>query len=195
MALDIVINLFIFFYTFYAVVSYFRSEGHWDKANGLKALRFFTNLSNLFCAVAALLVVLTNTAQGLAYWAWILKYIGTAAVIVTFLTVLFFLGPAIGYKELLSGKGFYLHLCGPLLALLSFCFLERAYELSFSLSLIGCLPVILYGFVYLYEVVIWENWEDFYGYNKDGKWPISMAAMFIGGFLVCILIRLLYNLG
>jgi hypothetical protein len=93
---------------------------------------------------------------------------------------------------MLSGKDLYLHLCGPLLAIVSFCFMERWYALSFFLSLLGILPVIIYGFVYLFEVVILKNWEDFYGYNKDGKWKLSMAAMFAGGFAVCMLIRILY---
>jgi len=56
------------------------------------------------------------------------------------------------------------------------------------------IPVILYGFVYLYEVVMIGRWDDFYGYNKNGKWPVSMAAMFVGGFLVCVMVRVLFNL-
>ena len=61
-------------------------------------------------------------------------------------------------------------------------------------SLLGVIPVILYGFVYLYEVVMIGRWDDFYGYNKNGKWPVSMAAMFVGGFLVCVMVRVLFNL-
>ena len=95
---------------------------------------------------------------------------------------------------MLSGKNFYLHLGGPLLALLSFVFLERFYTLPFVTSLLGVIPVILYGFVYLYEVVMIGRWDDFYGYNKNGKWPVSMAAMFVGGFLVCVMVRVLFNL-
>ena len=83
---------------------------------------------------------------------------------------------------------------GPLLALLSFVFLERLYTLPFVTSLLGVIPVILYGFVYLYEVVMIGRWDDFYGYNKNGKWPVSMAAMFVGGFLVCVMVRFLFNL-
>ena len=56
------------------------------------------------------------------------------------------------------------------------------------------IPVILYGFVYLYEVVMIGRWDDFYRYNKNGKWPVSMAAMFVGGFLVCVMVWVLFNL-
>ena len=187
--MDNAINILIFVITAISFLFCFRKDGRWDLRAGKKSLRFFTILSNLFCAVSALLWVLSSS-----YWAWLLKYVGTAAVTVTLLTVIFFLGPNMGYKPLFSGKDLYLHLCGPLLAIVSFCFMECQFALSFSLSLLGILPVIIYGFVYLVEVVILKNWEDFYGYNKDGKWKISMAAMFAGGFAACMLIRILYSI-
>ena len=118
-------------------------------------------------------------------------------VTVTLLTVIVFLGPALGYKSQLSGAGFYYHLVGPLLAIVSFCFLERVFDLSFVLSLLGIVPVLLYGLFYLYKVVLCpeeKRWEDFYGYNKSGKWPISFAAMMVGAFVICLLLRLLYLL-
>ena len=187
--MDNAINILIFVITAISFLFCFRKDGRWDLRAGKKSLRFFTILSNLFCAVSALLWVLSSS-----YWAWLLKYVGTVAVTVTLLTVIFFLGPNMGYKPLFSGKDLYLHLCGPLLAIVSFCFMECQFALSFSLSLLGILPVITYGFVYLVEVVILKNWEDFYGYNKDGKWKISMAAMFAGGFAACMLIRILYSI-
>ena len=187
--MDSVINILIFVITAISILFCFRKDRHWDLQKGKKSLRFFTILSNLFCALSALLLVLSSS-----YWAWLLKYVGTIAVTVTLLTVMFFLGPNMGYKQMLSGKDLYLHLCGPLMAIVSFCFLERRYYLSFPLSLLGILPVIIYGFVYLFEVVILKNWEDFYGYNKDGKWKLSMVAMFAGGFAVCMLIRILYTI-
>ena len=194
MILDLLTNTFLFVYTIIAVIACFRHEGHWDLSAGLKALRYFTILSNLFCAVASLLLLLVRTQHGPAFVPWLLKYVAVCSVTVTFLTVMVFLGPSFGYKAMLAGRDLFLHLCGPLLALISFCFMEREYELSFFLSLLGILPVIVYGFVYLYEVVIIRQWDDFYGYNKNGKWPVSMAAMFIGGFLVCMLVRMLYHL-
>lgn len=187
--MDNAINILIFVITAISFLFCFRKDGRWDLRAGKKSLRFFTILSNLFCAVSALLWVLSSS-----YWAWLFKYVGTVAVTVTLLTVIFFLGPNMGYKPLFSGKDLYLHLCGPLLAIVSFCFMECQFALSFSLSLLGILPVIIYGFVYLVEVVILKNWEDFYGYNKDGKWKKSMAAMFAGGFAVCMLIRILYSI-
>ena len=128
---------------------------------------------------------------GLPHGVWLLKYLGTASVTVTFLTVMVFLGPTMGYKSQLEGWSFYLHVIGPLLAIISFCFLERIWPLSCVVALLGLLPVLLYGILYLYKVVITKQWEDFYGFNKNGKWKISFSAMVIGTFLVCILLWLL----
>ena len=114
--MDTAINILIFVITAISLLFCFRKEGRWDLQKGLKSLRFFTILSNLFCAVCALLLVLSS-----AQWAWLLKYVGTVAVTVTLLTVLFFLGPNMGYKQMFSGKDLYLHLCGPLMAIVSFC--------------------------------------------------------------------------
>ena len=192
MLLDRLTNIFIFIYTVCSVVLCFRKDGRWDRSAGLRSLRFFTILSNLLAGIAAFLIFITLPRP--PYWIWFVKYIAACSVTVTFLTVMVFLGPALGYKAMLSGKDLYLHLCGPLLTLLSFVFLERFYPLSFAAALLGAIPVIVYGLVYLYEVVMKGRWNDFYGYNKNGKWPVSMAAMYVGGFLVCVIVRALYNL-
>ena len=194
----IVLNLVIFICTAAAYIScFFTEDGKPDVKTGLGALRYFTVQSNLFCACGSLLLAIAQIGGGVPRWIWLWKYIGAAAVTVTLITVLVFLGPTIGYKVLLSGRDLFLHLIGPLLAVASFCFFERIYPLPFPLALTGLLPVILYGTVYLYKVVLCpedKRWEDFYGYNKSGKWPLSFAAMVIGGALVCAALWGLYRL-
>ena len=58
-------------------------------------------------------------------------------------------------------------------------------------SLLGLLPVLLYGLLYLNKVVSRKEWDDFYGFNRDGKWPLSFAAMLIGTALLCLLLSVL----
>ena len=191
------LNLLIFLCTLLAYVLCFRHEGKWSVQNGLAALRFFTILSNLLCAASSLLMALFLLRGQVPFGVWLLKYIGTVSVAVTFVTVMVFLGPAAGYKAMLSGKDLYLHLIGPLLAIASFCFTERLYPLTLPLALLGDVPVLLYGLFYLYKVVLGPDtgrWDDFYGYNKDGKWPISFTAMIVGGALLCVVLWLLYRL-
>ena len=187
-------NAVIVLFTAVSTLVCFRKEGKWNLSAGMYHLRFFTLLSNLLCALASLLILFTVRDGILPYGVWLLKYIGTAAVAVTFLTVVVFLGPTLGYRDQLEGFAFYLHITGPLIAVISFCFLERWYPLSFLLSLTGVLPVILYGAVYLYLVVVKQKWEDFYGFNKNGKWAVSFSAMAVGSFLLCLILRFLYTL-
>ena len=193
MALIYVANALIVLFTALCLCACFRKEGKWNLQSGLRALRFFTTLSNVLCAIASLLVLLT-LRQGVPFGVWLLKYIGTAAVGVTFMTVMVFLGPTMGYRDQLKGFAFYLHVSGPLIAAISFCFLERWYPLSFALSLTGMLPVILYGTVYLNRVVVAKRWDYFYGFYRSGKWQISFSAMVAGSFLLCIVLWLLCRL-
>lgn len=189
--MDIFLNALIFTLTLILTVRFFHRNGIWRISNGAPAFRYFTVLSNVFCAATALLMCF---APGMR-WVWILKYTGTAAVTVTMLTVFLFLGPNLGYKKLLTGADLYMHLVTPLLAILSFfCFEKRG--MTGREALPGILPVLLYGALYLYKVVYApENtrWDDFYGFNKNGKWPVSFAVMLAGSFSICMLFRLLQN--
>ena len=192
----VVLNLLIFLVTASLVASFCRKDGKWVVKRGQAAFRYYTCQSNALCAACALLAAVFELTGTLPQWAWILKYIGTAAVTVTMLTVLLFLGPIYNYKDLLKGSDLFMHLITPLLALASFCIFEKQ-GMSFRVSLFGLLPVLLYGPLYLYKTVYApedKRWDDFYAFNKTGKWPISFAAMFTGTFLICLGIMALQNL-
>ena len=178
------INIAIFVITFITVMSFFWDKGTFSPARIKKALIFYTTQSNILCAISALCICLFGDAQ----WAFVLKYIGTVAVTVTMLTVIFFLGPSFGtYKGLFTGPDFFLHLFNPLLALVSLCVYERR-PMSLGISLTGLLPVLLYGTLYLYKTIYADEgkrWDDFYGYNKNGRWQLSFALMVLGTALIC----------
>ena len=162
--------------------------------------RYFTVLSNLLCAVASAAVVIAwlsgaGSANGqvmtLPGWVVVLKYVGTCAVTVTLLTVLLFLAPSMGsFSELLKAQDFLLHLLCPVLAIISFCFLENT-TMRFPAVFLGTAPVILYGILYLYKVIFApeeKRWEDFYTFNRGGKWPISFVAMVAAAFVISLVL-------
>lgn len=190
---SIIINAVIFLTTLIIVILYFRKDGAWQFSGGLKAFRYFTVLSNAFCAIAALAMALSQITGTVSRSVVMAKYLGTVSVTVTLLTVFLFLGPSQGgYRDLLHGDNLYMHLIGPVLAILSFCLLEKQ-RMPFGKALTGLLPVLLYGMVYLYKVVFApedRRWEDFYGFNKGGKWPMAYAAMIGGTLVICILLWL-----
>ena len=182
------------------MLGFFRKDGKWEPERGKLALRFFTTQSNILVAAASLLTALALSSEGtIPRWIWTLKYIGTAAVTVTMLTVFLFLAPSIGkdwVKYLLTGSDIFMHLLTPLLALFTFCVFERQ-GMTFLHSLWGMLPVLLYGPLYLYKILFAppeKRWEDFYGFNKQGKWPVAFAAMVAGTFAICMGIMALQNL-
>ena len=195
--LSLIFNAAIFIVTAAIVVSLFRKDGAWSIEKAKPSFRFYTVLSNVLCGIAALCVCVSRLGGSLTYGVWLFKYIATAAVTVTLMTVLLFLGPANGgYKGFFSGRNLYLHLLGPLLAIASFSLFEKR-PMSFPGSLWGMVTVVLYGLYYLYRILYApeeKRWKDFYGFNKGGKWPVAFAAMMLGGFAVCMLLRLLQNL-
>ena len=192
-----VANLLIFLGIAVGYLACFKTEDGWSLKAGIDSLRFFTLISNLFCAFAALAMAIAFGKGTIPYWVWLCKFIGTAAVTVTLFTVLAFIGPMMGYESQLFGNGLILHLVAPLLSIASFCFSERFYPLSAGLATVGVLPVFLYGLFYMYKVIFCKTdkrWDDFYGYNKHGLWPLSFAAMMLGSVACCLLIRILYQL-
>ena len=154
-----------------------------------ESFRYFTTLSNLFCALTALLLLLYELFGAMPAWAVTLKYMGTVAVMVTFFTVFLFLFPASRSIEGLFGNGseIIMHVVTPLLALLSFlCFENRG--LSAWVIPLGILPVLLYGWMYLQRVVLQKDWPDFYGFDRDGKWKLSFSLMTVGTVAIAVLL-------
>ena len=183
----------IFSTTLVLVVLLFHDGTRWSLKLGIRLFHYFTLQSNVFCAAAALLRCIAPEA----HWVWVLKYVGTAAVTVTMMTVLVFLAPAVGsVRKLTRGNDFFMHLATPLTAILCFTVFEKQ-GLRFGTAMLGMLPVLLYGPLYLYKILFAppeKRWDDFYGFNKQGKWPVAFAAMVAGTFAICMGIMALQNL-
>ena len=149
-------------------------------------LRYFTALSNILCAIAALAVVIARLCGHVPQAVLVLKYVSTCAVAVTLLTVLFFLGPMI------TGPDFWLHLVCPVLAIVSLLAWDQPSP-GIGAVLLGALPVAAYALLYLYKVLYApaeKRWDDFYGFNRGGRWPVSFAVMTAGALLVSWLLWL-----
>ena len=163
--------------------------GHMKKAPPKVLLRFFTVLSNLLCALAALAVGIARLCGEAPQWVLVLKFVGTAAVSVTFLTVMCFLGPVVyDYKKMLTGPDLFLHLICPVLAIVSLLVWDMPAG-GFWLVLLGMLPVVIYGVFYIYRVIFApedKRWQDFYGFNMGGKWVWSYIAMLAAAFLISL---------
>nr|WP_297704055.1 hypothetical protein [uncultured Butyrivibrio sp.] len=186
------INFIIFVVTLILTARYFWENGKWCPAKARKAFRFFTVQSNVLCAVAAICMCFFPDSE----WAYYLKIIGTAAVTVTLLTVVIFLGRIYGYAVLFKGSDLFMHLITPLLAIASLCIFERR-GISLGAAFIGMIPVVLYAPLYLYKILhapVEKRWEDFYGFNTAGRWKISYVMMHVGTAIMCIAFYFLLNI-
>ena len=186
------LNFIIFTMTTVLIILYFRKDGKWCPQRARNAFKYFTVQSNALCALAAFLMMLFPEAE----WAYYLKIIGTAGVTVTMLTVLLFLGPTYGYQHMFKGSDLFMHLLTPLMAICSLFFFERR-GVDFPVAFIGMLPVVLYAPLYSYKILRapeGKRWDDFYGFNRNGKWAVSYLLMHLGAVVICIGLYLLLNI-
>ncbi len=135
---------------------------------GVRSLRYFTVLSNFLCGIAALIhfvfLALRKTAPS---WVLRLSYAGTAAVGVTMMVVLLFLGPLYGYLAMLKGANLWFHLLIPLLAILDHILLEPGERPAFRDTFLCLIPPALYGAAYAVNIAVngigeWPNTNDWY---------------------------------
>lgn len=195
---SLLLNLFVVLSVFGSCAAFFLVGGKGNmKKRGKKALVYFTVDSNLLCAAACLAVCVRD---GLALaggcdpsiprWLDLFKFAGTAAAGVTFFTVLFYLLPVthFDFKLLYAGRNLFLHALSPLAAMASWTLTEQSLPIAFGWVLLGLIPTVLYGALYLNKVLLRKEWEDFYRFNAGGKWPISIALMLLLTFLISVVL-------
>lgn len=203
-AVSLVLNLAMAVLVAVAISWFFTEEGLKSgmgnmKFGGTGCFVFFTNDSNILAALCSLLMVPFNIKaiksgrNEIPQWALILKFVGTVAVTVTLMVVLLFLGPTAGYAPMFEGNCLELHLICPLIAIVSFCFFERGIVLSKKQVLWGIVPTIIYGTVYLVNVVFTRVWIDFYGFNIGGYWYISYVVLPAVTYLFALALRAIHN--
>lgn len=202
-AVAAVLNSAVVFATTAVILSFFMGNKDAFIRSGPQSFRFFTTDSNVLNMIGAMIIlpfevrVLTGKRTSLPRFAVIIKYIGTASITLTFLTVMLFLGPTFGYPMFLNDTGIITHLLSPMLAFYTFTLLETNCEISFKNVLWALVPTLIYGAVYLTQTVaIGEKnggWEDFYFFNLGGYWYMSSTVMFIAGIVINLLVMGLHN--
>ena len=147
---------------------------------------FFTLQSNLFVAAVSLIMIpyniknIKNDTIKYPRWLLLLKYISTCAVGLTFVTVVCFLGFIYTFTYVLSDANFFYHLITPLLAFFGLVLCEPG-KISKKEMFLGTLPMVIYGIVYLLNVLVFKVWPDVYYFTFGGKLfmaPVSYAVMF-----------------
>lgn len=184
--LSLTCNAIIVGLVIYAVSTFFTIGGKGNmEVLGFKCFRYFTVLSNVLVAITSFIFLIFNIKnikkgiKNIPFNVTLLKLIGTTAVMVTFLTVIFFLGPRLGYKAMFEGTNFILHGVAPLLAIISFVLFELNKKIKIKDSIYGLLPTIIYSIFYGRNVLITKYWEDFYGFTFNGSLILSIISIIV----------------
>ncbi len=150
-------------------------------SEGLLVFKYYTVDSNIFVGLASLLLIvyeclaLNNKVKEIPKYVYLLKYIGTVAVTLTFLVTLVYLAPSYGNKFwfLYQNSNLFFHLLVPILSFISFvCFEKTDFKLKHTLY--GISTMIIYGIFYVINILIHqENGKiafkyDWYGFAKGG---------------------------
>lgn len=166
-------------------------EGELLTSSGWANLKYYTVLSNIFCGViAAVFLILRGKTPG---WLMTLKLAAAASVAVTFLVVACFLGVLYGHRYMYLGSNLFFHLILPVLGMIEFCLLEET--ISFRKTFFASIPTLLYGSVYLGNILIngkgeWPNTNDWYGFYRwglGGALVIFAAIVLISWGVACLL--------
>lgn len=210
--IGIILNFVIFIITTIVMVRYalkFDGQGPLGEfTNGLGSLRTFTNESNIFCALTSLILAivgirnLITKTYNFSKPLKVLQLIATTTVVLTFTIVTVFLNPMRiattgNLFDLFSNEMFFTHFLTPLLATLTFIFFTPSKaHLKTVDNFLALAPIIIYGIVYLTNVIFLQTWPDFYNFTLGGQTqfiPLVFAIILAGSFGIAHLLTSTQN--
>ena len=175
---------------------FYRPKGAMLTTSGIQNLKYFTVLSNEFCAIVACLWMVLfvkdkvgspdkpGASESPRRWMVILKLLGAATTGLTFLVVAAFLLPIYRRLTLYMGSNLIFHLILPLAAMFEFAVMDIGKEkMPFKYTFFAVIPVLVYGTVYLVNILIngigeAPQFNDWYGFLNWG-YPVGVC-IYIG---------------
>ena len=173
-----------------------------DPNLGLRLFYYFTVISNILAAIGACLIIpfavegIRKMRFTIPRWVFILEFIGTAGVTVTFLFTVLISLPVEGVS-VISGIYFWLHIICPIAAMVLFYSTESFFVLKMKDALITMTPFVMYFIVYLTMVFIlkgrYGHWRDIYRLGEYVPFWVSAPVLFMFAFGVAYLHSFLNN--
>ena len=175
------------------LIMFFNTKDGMLTAKGFINLKFYTTLSNIFAAVVAGVWIADYLRKkdnpALSLW----KLMSAAAVGVTFMVVIGFLGPLYGFGTMYVGSNFFLHLVVPVMAMAEYIIFNEK-KMSVKDNLFAIFPPLVYGTVYVINTFInGIKGNDIYGFLIWG-YPVGIlifAAICLVAFLIGLILRLI----
>ena len=177
--LSLVSDLLIAGLVLVSIVWLFNGRAGVLRATDASAFKIFTVQSNVFLGLICLILVpfdilmIVEKVEKLPKWALILLHAGEMSTNITMLTVVFFLGPTMGYGFMYVDANLLMHLVTPLLGLVRFLLLSKdAEKVDWRLSFLAAIPMLLYTVYYLIGVIANNGYGnpdyDWYGFGAAG---------------------------
>ena len=173
-------------------------------AESFRMFRYFTVDSNVFMGAVALLAALwelqiaKGKREALPMVIRLLQLMAVSGVTLTLLVTVFFLAPTSGgsFWHLFTNANFFLHLVNPLLSIYILVGLEKTDRISFRQTLWGILPMALYAFYYVVNILLHtENGQVSYAYDWYGflfmglsSLPVVVVIFFVGTWGITLLL-------
>ena len=168
----------------------------------LEAFKYFTVDSNILVGLSAFALFVAeamflNKKKDVPNVFYILKYVATCGVVLTFLVTAFFLAPfsTFSYFDFYQNSNLFFHFIVPILSVISFVFFEKEH-ITFKHTFLSLIPMICYSIYYFIMVIPHiHNGEvsseyDFYGFLRGGAgtiyfvFPIMLIIMYAIGYLL-----------
>lgn len=183
------INLFIdsmiVFLVIISVYTMFTGSSGVLSTSKWKALRYFTVQSNIFMGISAgiSLFYLLFKKDKYPTWVVVLKLVAITCLAVTFLTVLGYLAPLMGFLAVFEGANFYMHLVIPVLSMIAFVLFEPKVELRFKWNFFSVIPCGTYGIIYQINVAIFNDYGNVNGWDwyAFGTYGIGVGLVMLFG--------------
>ena len=185
--IGLVINVIVFCLVMYCLITFIKYLARGDADN---RFRYFTNISNLTVGLLALAnsvfltISLIKNKIVFPKILSILKIVGISMTTLTFFTVLFVIAPMTSFTEMYENVRFITHLVVPILVVVSYLFYEEKTLFEWKYSFFGIIPMVIYGCIYIPNVVFLKRWPDLYSINTYGLWYIFVIVFCIADLLI-----------
>lgn len=171
---------------------------------GIKTFRMFTVLSNMLVGVASSMTIpfavdgIRQENYHLPRWVINLTFVSVNCISLTFIIALTVLSPRAGFFQIMiEGKNLFLHTIVPIMAIITFLFVNSYHTVKFKTTFLALLPVVAYAAVYLVSAIIIgeENggWRDHYRFEELMPWYYVMIMILLLSFGIACLLRVIHN--
>ena len=163
------------------------------EAKGIELFKFFTVDSNLIIGIMSLLFayfeyqIIKGKRKNIPSKLYIIKYIATIGVLLTFLVTVLYLAPFSpkGFFSMFQNSNLFFHLIIPILSLITFVFFEKTDKIKFKHTFLSLIPTLAYSIFYV--AIILTHLEDgkialtydWYGFAQGGLKVAILVFIFI----------------